>query len=202
MEQVEDTNASHPAGDATSVAPRDEPSPPGTRSVIPPTPHPLPCPPFHHIAGIPNFRDVGGYPSTFVSPTTGRPLFVRRGIVFRSADTSGATDEGIAMLRRLGIRKVFDLRSRPETERLQGDTLVMREMDGVEQVLLPVFLDRDYSPEAIAARWIGYASKASEVCMYVHESAFFFSRLFCRGTALLKRVFVWLPIPRLRDLGL
>lgn len=48
----------------------------------------LPSPPFVDIPGIANFRDIGGQPTS-----SGQD--VRQGLVFRSADPSKATEEGM-----------------------------------------------------------------------------------------------------------
>lgn len=48
----------------------------------------LPSPPFVDVPGIANFRDAGGQKTT-----TGRK--VRNGLVYRSADPSKATEEGM-----------------------------------------------------------------------------------------------------------
>lgn len=47
----------------------------------------LPSPPFVNVAGIANFRDAGGQP-------TANGQNVRRGLIYRSADPSKATEEG------------------------------------------------------------------------------------------------------------
>lgn len=121
-------------------------------------PQPLPCPPFHNITGLDNFRDIGGYVSSIRS-SSGALQQVRRGIVFRSADPSHVVDEGIAAMAALGISTVYDLRSGPEVSK-PGK---VKEWAGAKRVFLPVFLDEDYSPEAIAHRFKNYASKGSEV---------------------------------------
>ncbi len=128
---------------------------------MPSTPPPLlPSPPFLHVEGLPNFRDLGGYP---VDGQPGR--VVRHKVVFRSSEPSQLTDAGIATLQRLGISHVYDLRSIPEVERFvqQGGGAV-REWHGARRVFVPVFLDEDYSPEAIAQRFSNLADRGSEVC--------------------------------------
>ena len=62
------------------------------------------------IGGTFNVRDVGGY------PTLGGAR-VLSGCLFRSATLDNLTDQGIATLQSLGLRTVFDLRSRNELER-------------------------------------------------------------------------------------
>lgn len=51
----------------------------------------LPSPPFVHIPGIANFRDAGGQ-------TTRSGQNVRRGLIYRSADPSKATEEGLSKM--------------------------------------------------------------------------------------------------------
>lgn len=113
-------------------------------------------PPFHHIPGLPNFRDLGGHPI----PIASRPgCTIRPGVVFRSADPAGVTDEGVSTLQDLKISHVYDLRSRPEIERYSS---AIREWPGAERVFVPVFMDQDYSPEAIALRYQNYTAEGHE----------------------------------------
>ena len=66
-------------------------------------------PPFVNVAGIANLRDIGGYTSSTNSHQT-----TRHNLVYRSADPSKVTPDGLAKLKELGVKKVFDLRSIPE----------------------------------------------------------------------------------------
>ncbi|KAJ9629803.1 hypothetical protein H2203_002184 [Taxawa tesnikishii (nom. ined.)] len=63
-----------------------------------------PTPPFVLVDGVRMFRDLGGY-------TAGTNRKVHRGLVFRSGDLSSMTFRGKDELTKLGIEKVFDLRS-------------------------------------------------------------------------------------------
>lgn len=124
-------------------------------------------PPFHHIPGLPNFRDIGGYATAAAAAAAadsstdqqqqngqnGQKLF-RRNLVFRASEPSKLTDEGVAKLQNLGITHVFDLRSADEVKPREGWVgSKIREWDGAQRVFAPVFTDEDYSPEAIARRW-------------------------------------------------
>lgn len=123
-------------------------------------PSQLPRPPFHHIPGLPNFRDLGGYEISH-QPSSA----VRRGIVFRSSEPSQLTDEGIARLHHLDVRHVYDLRSVDEIERgaLSASGLGrVREWRGAQRSFVPIFLNQDYSPEAVALRFRNYASEGTE----------------------------------------
>ncbi|KAF6839995.1 tyrosine phosphatase [Colletotrichum musicola] len=119
----------------------------------------LPKPPFRIIPGLPNFRDAGGYP---IDSQPGR--IVRPGILFRSAEPSRLTDEGIALLQEIGITHVYDLRSVIELERLAqaGTNCDVREWPGATRVFVPVFRDQDYGPEAILLRYQNYSSNGTE----------------------------------------
>lgn len=134
-------------------------------------------PPFIAVPGLPNLRDIGGQPVTWSSPgqqqdtqqaqQPGRKI-IRRGIVYRSSEPSKVTEEGISILtERLGITHVYDLRSEVEIDRSRGKMLAgnwqPREWSGCQRVFVPVFLDQDYSPEALAARCAQYAHRSSEV---------------------------------------
>ena len=115
----------------------------------------LPSPPFVPVEGIHNFRDLGGYPVSS-SPS----ITVRRNIIFRSAEPSQITPNGIQMIQSLGVTTFFDLRSGPEIEKLKARTPVI-EIEGIDRVFVPVFADKDYSPEQIALRYKDYASSGT-----------------------------------------
>ncbi|KAL2020475.1 hypothetical protein VTK56DRAFT_8360 [Thermocarpiscus australiensis] len=112
----------------------------------------LPSPPFIHIPGLDNLRDAGGYA---IASQPGK--MIRRGVLFRSADPSNLDDEGVAALRRLGITHVFNLRSVVEEAKSAGERPKARGWEGVTRVFAPVFLDKDYSPEALALRFRHYS---------------------------------------------
>lgn len=61
------------------------------------------------IASLPNLRDVGGWPTA----TGGR---VRSGLLYRSVDLSKLTDDDLAMVEKLDLRTVFDLRTPAERD--------------------------------------------------------------------------------------
>lgn len=120
----------------------------------------IPSPPFIAIEGLPNFRDIGGYP---IASAPGKT--VRRGIVFRSSEPSKVTDQGVAKLQELKITDVYDLRSRQEMEKeaREGQGRQAKEWEGAKRIFAPVFVDGDYSPEALALRFKNYADDSSEV---------------------------------------
>lgn len=72
----------------------------------------LPSPPFVSVAGIPNFRDLGGYPLV-TSPNHS----IRREFIYRCGEPSQVTEDGISTMSKLGITHIYDLRSIPEIER-------------------------------------------------------------------------------------
>jgi hypothetical protein len=91
---------------------------------------------------------------------------VRRGILFRSSEPSQVTDAGAAQLsQQLGIKIVYDLRSAVEIARGMGagHGFPLREWEGSDRKFVPVFLDQDYSPEALALRYKNYAAESDEV---------------------------------------
>ncbi|KAH7029433.1 protein-tyrosine phosphatase-like protein [Microdochium trichocladiopsis] len=139
---------------------------PPARTIMPSTPAPdLPRPPFIHVDGLPNFRDAGGYPVTDGSSTGtgGKKTIVRRGVLYRASEPSKLSSEGEAQLRALGIREVYDLRSAVEIERgiREGHGWAIREWEGARRNFVPVFLDQDYSPEALALRIKNYSDETT-----------------------------------------
>lgn len=137
----------------------------------------LPSPPFIHVPGLANLRDAGGY------AIEGQPgKVIRRGILYRSADLTKLEDEGVALLRPLGITHVFDLRS--VTELAKNGNHPPKTWEGAARVFVPVFLDKDYSPEALAARFRDY-SDGPTVSRYAHSS--YLGSCCGRGPLLLQR---------------
>ncbi len=65
---------------------------------------------FLPLQGAVNFRDIGGY-------LTENGQRVRMGRIFRSDELSNLTDDDLSMLRRLGMQRIFDLRSRDEVRK-------------------------------------------------------------------------------------
>lgn len=116
-------------------------------------------PSFINIEAVKNLRDTGGYPvSCGVS--------VRRKLVYRSGCLDDLTEEGRLQIQKLGIKKIFDLRSFLEVGRLKREhgqyECWLASADGPERIMVPVFRDEDFAPEALAVRFKNYASKGTE----------------------------------------
>lgn len=79
------------------------------------------------LAGVRNFRDVGGLPTV-----DGRR--VRQGVLFRSGHLAHATEEDAAFLGSLGLHTIFDFRNAAD-KRLDGPDI---ELPGVRNVNLPL----------------------------------------------------------------
>jgi protein-tyrosine phosphatase len=79
------------------------------------------------LAGVRNFRDVGGLPAT-----DGRR--VRFGVLFRSGHLAHATAEDAAFLAGLGLHTVFDFRNAAD-QKLEGPDVTL---PGVRNVNLPL----------------------------------------------------------------
>lgn len=117
-------------------------------------------PSFINIEAVKNLRDIGGYPvSDGVS--------VRRKLVYRSGCLDALTEGGRLQIQKLGIRKIFDLRSFSEIGRSKRENgqyeRWLVSADGPERIMVPVFRDEDFAPEALAVRFKDYASKGTEV---------------------------------------
>ncbi|KAG0049770.1 hypothetical protein BGZ83_005418 [Gryganskiella cystojenkinii] len=101
------------------------------------------------VGGVLNFRTVG---DTWIpSKNDGTVKYLRPGVIYRCADISSPTEEGIKVLKALNITDVYDLRSTSEVER-RGTFQV----DKIKRHHIPVFADEDYSPVKIAARFAMY----------------------------------------------
>ncbi|MHB9857760.1 tyrosine-protein phosphatase [Streptomyces sp. YIM S03343] len=79
------------------------------------------------LAGVRNFRDVGGLPTV-----DGRR--VRQGVLFRSGHLAHATDEDTVFLASLGLHTIFDFRNAAD-RRLEGPDV---DLPGVRNVNLPL----------------------------------------------------------------
>lgn len=79
------------------------------------------------LAGVRNFRDVGGLPTL-----DGRR--VRHGVLFRSGHLAHATDTDAAFLGSLGLHTIFDFRNAAD-QRLEGPDVAL---PGVRNVNLPL----------------------------------------------------------------
>ncbi|KJR89058.1 uncharacterized protein SPSK_06536 [Sporothrix schenckii 1099-18] len=122
--------------------------------VNPETSTSLPSPPFIHLKGIPNFRDLGGY---VVSSKSGTGT-VRRGYIFRCGEPTSATPEAVDTVRGLGVTHIYDLRSLPEIQKLQVAGTGPKTVDwpGVTRVFTPVFRAESYDPVSLAKRYADY----------------------------------------------
>ncbi|MEU6810196.1 tyrosine-protein phosphatase [Streptomyces sp. NPDC046831] len=79
------------------------------------------------LAGVRNFRDVGGLPTV-----DGRR--VRQGVLFRSGHLAHATAEDAAFLGSLGLHTIFDFRNAAD-QKLEGPDVTL---PGVRNVNLPL----------------------------------------------------------------
>lgn len=79
------------------------------------------------LAGVRNFRDVGGLPTV-----DGRR--VRYGVLFRSGHLAHATEEDAAFLDSLGLHTIFDFRNAAD-QKLEGPDVAL---PGVTNVNLPL----------------------------------------------------------------
>lgn len=79
------------------------------------------------LAGVRNFRDVGGLPTE-----DGRR--VRHGVLFRSGHLAHATETDAAFLASLGLHTIFDFRNAAD-KKLEGPDV---ELPGVRNVNLPL----------------------------------------------------------------
>ncbi|KAF3048620.1 hypothetical protein E8E11_002501 [Didymella keratinophila] len=130
----------------------------------------LPSPPFFDIPNINNLRDA----SYNLETPHGS---IRKGVLFRSAEVSKLDRAGWDALHALGVAHVFDLRSTPEVAKgwsgivakvdgapddVRPGWLAAMEEAGVKRTWVPVFQEKDYSPEKLAERYQKYMNKSTE----------------------------------------
>ena len=74
------------------------------------------------------------------------------------------TKDGITTMQQLGITHIYDLRSNDEIQRAEaaGRGGVIH-WEGCQRVSVPVFEDKDYSPEKLALRYQNYTADGTEV---------------------------------------
>lgn len=141
----------------------------------------LPTPPFIHVEGIPNFRDLGGYqclpPPSAASSSNGKTYHLRKGILYRCAHPTHLTSQGLATLTRdLGVTTFYDLRSQPEITRLAatiasspkslypladantGTIGSHSATPGLTRKFTPVYQSEDYGPVALARKLQWYTA--------------------------------------------
>jgi protein-tyrosine phosphatase len=85
---------------------------------------------------VPNFRDFGGYPTT-----DGR--YVRRGLLYRSGALADLSEQDVAVLRKLGIKLICDLRTDLEAQEAPDVPL-----EGVMLWRLPVIQQEESAVKA------------------------------------------------------
>lgn len=122
--------------------------------------------PFIPMKGIPNFREVGGF------PISGAPeKSLRKGLLFRCAEPTKGTAEDIETIKSHGINRIYDLRSVPEIKKYQvanaatGNSGEPYKWDGVERIYAPVFPEESWDPVSIAVRHKEYQKAGPEVCV-------------------------------------
>ncbi|EXJ93115.1 hypothetical protein A1O3_01672 [Capronia epimyces CBS 606.96] len=161
----------------------------------------LPTPPFVHVQGVPNFRELGGYrcqppSSASDSAADGSPTStyaLRRGLLFRCAHPTHLTPTGAEYLTKtLNVHDVYDLRSLPEITRLAATvtnsgkdvypladpkTGCVDHYPGLTRHFTPVYQTEDYGPVALATKLAWYTT----VHMHDEEVGFAYSEGFVKA---------------------
>ncbi|KAL4930974.1 tyrosine-protein phosphatase [Aspergillus undulatus] len=127
--------------------------------------------PFATVPGIFNLRDL----SNAITPSSAFPAVLRPGLAYRAgAPASTFSDEGIAAMTALGIKKIYDLRR--ADERIKKPSPVI---DGVEVVWIPHTAgavvnkeppaDTEKSIDALVQMYLGYLMSHAPVYKAVFE---------------------------------
>jgi hypothetical protein len=139
----------------------------------------LPTPPFLHVEGVPNFRDLGGYqcsaPRDGSSAADGKTYVLRKGLLYRCAHPTHLTPKGLTYLTTtLDVHDMYDLRSAPEIARLaatvasSGKTVYpladphtgcIDSLPGLTRHFVPVYQSEDYGPVALARKLQWYTAE-------------------------------------------
>lgn len=101
------------------------------------------------IATVPNFRDLGGWPTPDGA--------VKRGLLYRSAEFADLADADLAAFSELGIRSVYDLRTADERS-ANPNTLP----DGTEYIVLDILADATGAGPAQVLQALANAQTAQE----------------------------------------
>ncbi|KAB5578316.1 protein-tyrosine phosphatase-like protein [Coniochaeta sp. 2T2.1] len=128
---------------------------------LPPPPetgYTLPSPPFVAVRGIPNLRDLGGWPIS--TSTRTRPLSIRRNYIYRCGEPTSAPPSTVRLLTSPPhrIATLFDLRSKAEIEGMQisGEQGRVVDWRRVKRVEVPVFGEEERAdPAALAIKYAG-----------------------------------------------
>lgn len=115
---------------------------------------------FIDVEGIFNFRDIGGY-----TIDQDPPYSVRRGFIFRCANTGKVKSNGMQEIRDSGITTIFDLRSTSEVEETQ-DFAPITVVPGVKRVHVSLF-DGEYPTQQTVERLKKYATDNHRERSYV-----------------------------------
>lgn len=135
----------------------------------------LPQPPFLHVEGVPNFRDLGGYACQ--GPEGEKTYVLRRKVLYRCAHPTHLTPQGASYLTGdLNVHDMYDLRSAPEIARLAdtvnsaGKTIYpladpvsgcvdATTVPGLNRHFVPVYQTEDYGPVALARKLQWYTAE-------------------------------------------
>ncbi len=146
-------------------------------------PENLPTPPFLHVDGVPNFRDLGGYAckppaQEGVAENAERKTYVLRpNVLYRCAHPTHLTQTGLDYLTStLNVHTIYDLRSAPEIARLANTvassgkviypladphTGCIDALPGLTRHFIPVYQSEDYGPVALARKLQWYTAEQS-----------------------------------------
>lgn len=122
---------------------------------------PLPSPPFISVPNIFNFRTIGSHQVPNKDGATEPIRRVRSDFIYRAAEPSRITDEGTAVVRRLGITTFYDLRAASEIAK-HAAHMPITVPEGTERVFVPVYQDQDSSPAEVARRAMDYGHEGTD----------------------------------------
>ena len=133
----------------------------------------LSSPPFVPVEGVINFRDLGLAASLPLPPSNAPPTTqIRPGIVYRSGELTRLTPTGVTKLQELGIRAIFDFRSRSEVKKYAGQTPPLPPDSGIAIHTVPVSEKDEYDPGVLARRVAKFEKDEKEAFAELYEGIF------------------------------
>lgn len=137
---------------------------------------------WHLIQGISNFRDIGGWRiNSPRSYDTNDFLYIKPNTIFRCASMDNVSrDSGLEKLQDLGIKTIFDFRTKSESKRCINDEELLK--FGLTRFHCPFDLDEKKEPKDILGSFTNLLTS-----WYTYTSVY--ENMLIQSTTVFKRIF-------------